>query len=109
PLVTSLVAGDVVASEDHNGTLKTILTRSLDRAPIFAGKALAAATYAFAALAAMAAAALAGGAIMSGFHPLVSLSGTTVSTGHALVLIGASFLLYLVPMLGIASIALLLS
>src|SRR5207253_10097270 len=28
PLITSLVAGDIVASEDHNGTLKTILTPS---------------------------------------------------------------------------------
>ena len=29
PLITALVAGDIFASEDHNGTLKTILTRSL--------------------------------------------------------------------------------
>ena len=29
PLITALVAGDIVASESHNGTLKTILTRSL--------------------------------------------------------------------------------
>ena len=45
PLITALVAGDIFASEDHNGTLKTILTRSLERGQIFAGKALAAATY----------------------------------------------------------------
>ena len=43
PLITALVAGDIFASEDHNGTLKTILTRSLERWQIFAGKALAAA------------------------------------------------------------------
>src|SRR5205823_11681842 len=54
PLITALVAGDIVASEDHNGTLKTILTRSLNRGPIFAGKALTAATYALAALVTMA-------------------------------------------------------
>ena len=42
PLVTALVAGDIIAAEDHNGTLKTILTRSLDRGQIFAGKMLAA-------------------------------------------------------------------
>ncbi len=41
PLITALVAGDIFASEDHNGTLKTILTRSLERWQIFAGKALA--------------------------------------------------------------------
>ena len=45
PLITALVAGDIVASESHNGTLKTILTRSRDRGEIFAGKALATATY----------------------------------------------------------------
>ncbi len=46
PLITALVAGDIFASEDHNGTLKTIFTRSLERWQIFTGKALAAATYA---------------------------------------------------------------
>ena len=50
PLITALVAGDIVASEDGNGTLKTILTRSVDRWQIFAGKVLAAFTYAFVAL-----------------------------------------------------------
>ena len=41
PLITALVAGDIVASESHNGTLKTILTRSRERGEIFAGKVLA--------------------------------------------------------------------
>ena len=39
PLITALVAGDIVASESHNGTLKTILTRSRERGEVFAGKA----------------------------------------------------------------------
>ena len=38
PLITSLVAGDVVASESQNGTLKTILTRSRERGQVFAGQ-----------------------------------------------------------------------
>ena len=50
PLITALVAGDIVATEDGNGTLKTILTRSVDRWQIFVAKVLAAFTYAFAAL-----------------------------------------------------------
>ena len=50
PLITALVAGDIVASEDHNGTLKTILTRSVERHHVFAGKVLAALTYAVAAI-----------------------------------------------------------
>ena len=46
PLIAALVAGDIVASEDQNGTLKTILTRSLDRGQIFAGKVVVAFAYA---------------------------------------------------------------
>src|SRR3984885_11296171 len=50
PLITALVAGDIFASEDHNGTLKTVLTRSLERWQIFTGKALTALTYAIVAI-----------------------------------------------------------
>jgi len=42
PVIAALVAGDIVANEDGNGTLKTILTRSVDRGQVFAAKALAA-------------------------------------------------------------------
>ena len=48
PLITALVAGDIVASESHLGTLKTILTRSRERGQVFAGKVLASLTYTFA-------------------------------------------------------------
>ena len=109
PLVTALVAGDIVASEDHNGTLKTILTRSLDRGQIFAGKALAAATYAATALLLMVSVAVVAGTIESGFNGLTSLSGTRVSAGHALGLVMASFAVYLIPTIAIVSIGLLLS
>jgi ABC-2 type transport system permease protein len=50
PLSSALVAGDIVANEDGNGTLKTILTRSVDRGQVFAAKALAAFAYASAAV-----------------------------------------------------------
>ena len=36
-LLTALVAGDIVATEDSSGTLKLILTRSLKRSQILAG------------------------------------------------------------------------
>jgi ABC-2 type transport system permease protein len=109
PLITALVAGDIIASEDHNGTLKTILTRSLDRGQIFAGKALAAATYAALALALMGTVAVVAGSLVSGFNPLTDLSGQPVSAGRALALVGASFLVYLVPILAIVCIGLCLS
>ena len=82
PLVTALVAGDIIASEHHNGTLKTIFTRSLDRGQIFVGKLLAAATYALLALVLMGGVALVAGTLKSGFNTLISLSGTQVSARH---------------------------
>ena len=109
PLITALVAGDIVASEDGNGTLKTILTRSLERGQVFGGKLLAALTYAVAEIALNGAVALAAGVIASGFNPLVSLSGTTVSAPRGLLLVGASLLVYLIPIVAIACIGLLLS
>src|SRR6202000_1733122 len=92
PLVTALVAGDIVATEDGNGTLKTILTRSIDRQQLFAAKALAALTYAAVALLLYVGVSLAFGGIFWGFNPLISLSGTHVSVGRGLVLILAASL-----------------
>ena len=109
PLITALVAGDIFASEDHNGTLKTILTRSLERQQIFAGKALAASTYAVVAILLSGVVAVIAGCIASGFHPLTSLSGTRLSAGSALGLVLASLGFYMVPILAITCIGLLLS
>jgi ABC-2 type transport system permease protein len=109
PLITALVAGDIVAAEDGNGTLKTILTRSLERGQVFGGKLLAAWTYAVAAIFLNGAVALVAGTIASGFNPLVSLSGTTVSAPRGLLLVGLSLLVYLIPIIAIACVGLLLS
>ena len=109
PLITALVAGDIFASEDHNGTLKTVLTRSLERWQIFAGKAFAAATYAVVAIILSGTVAVIAGSIQSGFNSLQSLSGTIVSAPKALELVYVSLLVYLIPILAIVSIGLLLS
>jgi len=109
PLVASLVAGDIVANEDGNGTLKTILTRSVDRGQVLAAKTLAAFTYGVVAVFLSAAVATVAGVISWGFHPVVSLSGTVVSAGEALALIAASNALYLIPLAAIVSVAILLS
>jgi ABC-2 type transport system permease protein len=109
PLVTALVAGDIVAAEDGNGTLKTILTRSVDRWQIFAAKVLAALTYAFAALALFTSVGLLLGGVFWGFDPLVSLSGTTISLSRSLLLLGGTVLVYFLPTFAVASIAILLS
>jgi ABC-2 type transport system permease protein len=109
PLITALVAGDIVAAESHNDTLKTILTRSRDRGQVFAGKVLAVLTYTFVAVFAMGLVGLAAGSIAWGFHPLTSLSGTKVSAGHGFALLVASLAVYFLPLAGIAAFGLLLS
>ncbi|MEA2128582.1 MAG: type transport system permease protein [Solirubrobacteraceae bacterium] len=109
PLITALVAGDIVAAEDNNGTLKTILTRSTERWQIFTGKLLAAVSYAFLALVIFVAVGLLLGGLIWGFNSLPSLSGTRIGAGRGIVLIGAASLAYFIPMIAIATIAFLLS
>jgi ABC-2 type transport system permease protein len=109
PLITALVAGDIFASEDHNGTLKTILTRSIERWQIFAGKALAATTYAIVAILLSGTVAVVAGSVQSGFNSLQSLSGTIVTAPKAAELVYVSLLVYLIPIATIVCIGLLLS
>jgi ABC-2 type transport system permease protein len=109
PLLTALVAGDIVAAESQNGTLKTILTRSRNRGEIYAGKVLASFTYTAVILVAMGTVGVVAASFAWGFNPLTSLSGTSVSFGHGLGLLGASLAIYLWPMTAIASFGVLLS
>jgi ABC-2 type transport system permease protein len=109
PLITALVAGDIVAAESHNGTLKTILTRSRNRGEIFLAKVLASFSYTVVIVFAMGIVGLVAASIAWGFHPLTSLSGTKVAPGHGLALLVASLAVYLLPMASIAAFGLLLS
>jgi ABC-2 type transport system permease protein len=109
PLITALVAGDIVAAESQHGTLKTILTRSRDRGEVFAGKVLATITYTLTIILAMGLVGLVAGSIAWGFHPLTSLSGTKVSAGHGVGLLAASLAIYAFPLVGIAAFGLMLS
>jgi ABC-2 type transport system permease protein len=109
PLITALVAGDIFASEDHNGTLKTVLTRSLERWQIFAGKALTALTFAIVAIAIDGTVAVIAGSIESGFNSVQTLTGTLVSASKGLELVYLSLLVYLIPIATVVCIGLLLS
>src|SRR4051794_17420003 len=109
PLITSLVAGDIVASETQHGTLKTILTRSKERGQIFSGKALAALTYMLAALAAMAIVGLAAGAIVWGFHDLPPPPGPPLSAGRGLWLLVVALGYFAVPLAGVSTFGVFLS
>ena len=109
PLAAALVAGDIVATEDGNGTLKTILTRSVNRGQVFAAKAIAAMTYAAIAVFLSAAVATVAGVASWGFHSVRTFSGTVVSAPEALLLVFAANAIYLIPLLTVASIGVLLS
>jgi ABC-2 type transport system permease protein len=109
PLIASLVAGDIVAAEDGNGTLKTILTRSADRGQIFAAKALAAFTYATLAVFLSAAVATVAGVVAWGYHRIITYSGTVVSPSEGLLLVFAANACYLIPLFAVTSIGVLLS
>jgi ABC-2 type transport system permease protein len=109
PLIASLVAGDIVAAEDGNGTLKTILTRSVDRGQVFAAKALAALSYALIAVFLSAAVATVGGLASWGFNQITTYSGSTVSASEGLLLVLAANACYLIPLFAVACIGVLLS
>jgi ABC-2 type transport system permease protein len=109
PLIAALVAGDVVANEDGNGTLKTILTRSVDRSQVIAAKALTAAIYAAAGAFTMATVATVSGVASWGFHKVITFSGTVVAAPKGLLLIAAAYAFYLVPLVTVACIGVLLS
>jgi ABC-2 type transport system permease protein len=109
PLIAALVAGDIVAAEDNNGTMKTILTRSVDRGQIFLAKALAAVTYAATAAFLSAAVGTVAGVSAWGFHSVRTLSDTVVSAPKALLLVVAANAFFLIPLLTIVCIGLLLS
>ena len=108
-LVTALVAGDVVATEDSGGTLKMILTRSLTRRQILAGKTLATFTYVLALLAALLSTGLVSGLIAWGFNPVIDLSHVRLSAVHALGLTVGALALFAVPLIAIAAFGIFLS
>jgi ABC-2 type transport system permease protein len=109
PLIVSLVAGDIVASEDGNGTLKTILTRSVERWQVLAAKGLAAVIYSVGALTVYVLTGLISGGLLWGFDPLPTLSGGHVPTGEGLLLLAGAIAVYAMPLLAVAAIAFMLS
>jgi ABC-2 type transport system permease protein len=109
PVIAALVAGDIVANEDSNGTLKTILTRSVDRGQVFAAKAIAAMLYAAFAVMLSALVGTIAGVASWGFHSITTYSGTVVSAPKGLLLVFAANACYLIPLMTVASIGLLLS
>jgi ABC-2 type transport system permease protein len=108
-VIAALVAGDIVASEISDGTLKTALTRSITRTQLLGGKLLALYTYLLLAMAVFFVVSTIGGVIAWGLHPLVNLSGHRISALHALGLDVVALLIYCLPVIAIASFGFCLS
>ena len=108
-LAAALVAGDIVSSEYTGQTLKMILTRSLRRGQVLAGKTLASFTYVVTTVAALGLAGLIAGSIAWGFNPLTNLSGHRLSALHTLALSAGALGLFSLPLIAVAAFAILLS
>jgi ABC-2 type transport system permease protein len=109
PLLTSLVAGDIFASEDQHGTWKTVLTRSVSRAQLFWAKTLAAISFGVCTLTVLAASTIVSSLLLVGHQPLVGLTGQLIPSRTALTLVAASWALALPPLLGFTALSVLLS
>ena len=109
PLIAALVSGDIIAAEDENGTLKTILTRSVDRGQVFAAKVLAAMAYGAIAVYSVGRRREIAGVASWGFHAVVTFSGTIVAASEGLKLVFFANACYLIPMLSVVTIGVLLS
>lgn len=109
PLITALVASDIVATEHQNSTLKTVLTRSVTRGQLFTGKAFAAATYAVAVIATCGIVSFVGATLAFGLHPLRDVAGNVHGAGHAFGLVLAGYGVYLLPAFVVCAFAFFLS
>ncbi|MEV6115220.1 ABC transporter permease [Streptomyces sp. NPDC052109] len=107
PLLTSVVAGDVFASEDRLGTWRHLLVAVRSPRRIFAAKALASLTVILLLVVGLAASSTAGGLMAVGNQPLVGLDGHLLTPGDAAGKVLLAWACVLAPTLALAGIGLL--
>ncbi|MET8981917.1 ABC transporter permease [Streptomyces sp. NPDC004539] len=107
PLLTSVVTGDVFASEDRLGTWRHLLVAVRSPRRIFAAKALAGVTVVLLFVTGIAASSTAGGLLTAGNHPLVGLDGRLLTPGDAAGRTLLAWTCALAPTLALAAIGLL--
>ncbi|MFF3662599.1 ABC transporter permease [Streptomyces olivochromogenes] len=107
PLLTSVVAGDVFASEDRLGTWRHLLVAVRSPRRIFAAKALASLTVILLLVAGLAASSTAGGIAAVGNQPLAGLDGHLLSPADAAGKVLLAWICVLAPTLALAAIGLL--
>ncbi|MFE7857476.1 ABC transporter permease [Streptomyces sp. NPDC057403] len=107
PLLTSLVAGDVFASEDRLGTWRHLLVAVRSPRRIFVAKTLAGLTVILVLVAGLAVSSTAGGLAAVGGRPLVGLDGHRLASADAAVRVLLAWVAALAPTLALAAIGLL--
>jgi ABC-2 type transport system permease protein len=107
PPLTSLVAGDVFASEDRLGTWRHLLVAVRSPRRIFAAKTLASLTVVLLLAAGLAASGIVGGLAAVGNRPQVGLDGHLLSPGQAGAAVLLAWVSALAPTLAFAAIGLL--
>jgi ABC-2 type transport system permease protein len=83
PLLTSMVAGDVFASEDRLGTWRHLIVAVRSPRRIFAAKAIASLTVILVGVVGLAVSSIVGGLLAEGNQPLIGLDGHLLSGGDA--------------------------
>jgi ABC-2 type transport system permease protein len=104
---TSLVAGDVFASEDRLGTWRHLLVAVRSPRRIFAVKALASLTIIVLLMSGLAASGVIGGLAAAGNRPLVGLDGHLLAPGEAGTAVLLAWASALAPTLAFAAVGLL--
>ncbi len=107
PLLTSLVAGDVFASEDRLGTWRHLLVAVRSPRRIFVSKALSSLSVILLLVAGLACSSAIGGLVAVGNQPLVGLDGHLLAPGDAAGKALLSWICVLAPTLALAAIGLL--
>jgi ABC-2 type transport system permease protein len=107
PLLTSLVAGDVFATEDRLGTWRHLLVAVRSPRRIFATKSLASLTIVLVLAVGLTASGIVGGLASIGNKPLVGLDGHQLSAGSAAGMVLLAWLCALAPTLAFAAVGLL--
>ncbi|MFI0959802.1 ABC transporter permease [Streptomyces sp. NPDC021080] len=107
PLLTSVVAGDVFASEDRLGTWRHLLVAVRSPRRIFVAKALAGLTVLLLLVAGLAASGSVGGVVAIGSRPLVGLDGHLLTPADAAGRVLLAWVCVLAPTLALAAVGLL--
>lgn len=109
PLLASFVVGDLFAAEDGLRTWQLLLSRSRRRGEVFRAKLVVGAGAVLLLLAVAASSCTAAGVALGGWRPLTALSGDQLAPAHALVVVAASWLSTVPPLLVFCSLACLLA